>query len=126
MHLITREVLGAVPEAESLAVGLLHIQILHTSAGLTLNENASRDVGDDLEAWLNRIAPEDADYWTHTREGPDDMPAHAKAALLGASVTVPIAEGRAVLGTWQGIHLCELRNNGGPRRLSLTLSGEEG
>jgi secondary thiamine-phosphate synthase enzyme len=81
---------------------------------------------DDLEAWLNRIAPEDADYWTHTLEGPDDMPAHAKAALLGASVTVPIAEGRAVLGTWQGIHLCELRNNGGPRRLSLTLSGEAG
>lgn len=125
VHLVTRAVLEAVPEVANLRAGLLHVQILHTSAGLTLNENASPDVGYDLASWLDRIAPEDADYWTHTLEGSDDMPAHAKAALLGAAVDVPIAEGRPVLGTWQGIHLCELRNDGGPRSLSLTLTGEE-
>ena len=120
---MTRQVVGAVPEITDLQAGLLHAQILHTSAGLTLNENASSDVGVDLATWLDRVAPENADYWTHTLEGPDDMPAHAKAALLGAAVTVPIADGMPVLGTWQGIHLCELRDSAGPRRISLTLAG---
>ncbi|MEI7889575.1 MAG: secondary thiamine-phosphate synthase enzyme YjbQ, partial [Actinomycetes bacterium] len=111
---MTRPVLEAVPEIATTEAGLLHVQILHTSAALTLNENASPDVGVDLATWLDRIVPEDADYWTHTLEGSDDMPAHAKAALLGSSVTVPVASGMPVLGTWQGIHLCELRDSGGP------------
>ncbi|MCX6389390.1 MAG: secondary thiamine-phosphate synthase enzyme YjbQ [Solirubrobacterales bacterium] len=90
------------PEIAGLSAGLLHAQILHTSAALTLNENADPSVGIDLATWLDEIAPEDAAYWTHTLEGPDDMPAHAKAALLGASVSVPIAAGLPQLGTWQG------------------------
>jgi secondary thiamine-phosphate synthase enzyme len=124
LHLITGELLSAVPEASGLDAGLLHAQILHTSAALTLNENADPSVGVDLASWLDRIAPENAEYWTHTLEGPDDMPAHAKAALLGPSVTIPIADGRPVLGTWQGIHLAEFRDRPSPRRISLTLAGE--
>lgn len=120
---MTRPLLEAVPEVAEVGAGLLHAQILHTSAALTLNENADPSVGVDLATWLDRIAPEEADYWTHVLEGPDDMPAHAKAALLGASVTVPVAGGAPVLGTWQGIHLCELRDRGGPRNVSLTLIG---
>ena len=123
LHLVTAEVVSACPELGDLSAGLLHVQILHTSAGLTLNENADPSVGVDLAAWLDRIAPEQAPYWTHVLEGPDDMPAHAKAALVGASVTVPVANGRPVLGTWQGIHLAEFRDHAGPRRLSLTLAG---
>lgn len=124
LHLVTAELVGAVPEMAGLAAGLLHAQILHTSAALTLNENADPSVGVDLATWLDAVAPENASYWTHVLEGPDDMPAHAKAALLGASVTVPVANGRPVLGTWQGIHLAEFRDRGGPRRISLTLAGE--
>ena len=124
LHLITDAVLAAVPEAAELSAGLLHAQILHTSAGLTLNENADPSVGVDLASWLDQIAPENARYWTHVLEGPDDMPAHAKAALVGSSVTVPIANGRPVLGTWQGIHLAEFRDHAGPRRVCLTLAGE--
>lgn len=124
LHLITREVVAAVPEIGELDAGLLHVQVLHTSAGLTLNENADPSVGVDLTSWLDRIAPEDAPYWTHVLEGPDDMPAHAKAALLGPSVTVPIEGGRPVLGTWQGIHFAEFRDRGGRRSVSLTLAGE--
>lgn len=123
LHLVTAEVVGACPELTDLSAGLLHAQILHTSAALTLNENADPSVGVDLASWLDRIAPEQAPYWTHVLEGPDDMPAHAKAALLGPSVTVPIANGRPVLGTWQGIHLAEFRDHPGPRRISLTLAG---
>ncbi|MDX1946715.1 MAG: secondary thiamine-phosphate synthase enzyme YjbQ [Pirellulaceae bacterium] len=123
-HLITSEVLAAIPELKSLRVGLLHVFIRHTSASLTINENADRDVRRDLESSLNAIAPEDFPY-VHTLEGPDDMPAHVKASLLGSSVSIPIAEGGPLLGTWQGIYLCEHRNHGGRRQLVLTLWGEK-
>ena len=104
-------------------VGLLHVFIQHTSASLTINENADPDVPDDLESSFNAIAPEDFDY-RHTIEGPDDMPAHVKAAMLGSSVSVPVRDGRLLLGTWQGIYLCEHRNRAGGRKLVLTLQGE--
>jgi secondary thiamine-phosphate synthase enzyme len=123
-HLITRDVLSAVPEVEQLRVGLLHVFIRHTSASLTLNENASPDVRDDFESWFNAAVPEDARYWTHTIEGPDDMPAHIKASLLGPSLTLPVSGGRLAVGTWQGIYLCEHRERGGGRSLILTLQGE--
>jgi len=123
-HLITSEVTGAVPELRQLAIGLLHVQILHTSASLTLNENASPDVRADFESWFSRAVPEDAGYWRHTLEGADDMPAHVKASLLGSSLTLPLRDGRLALGTWQGIYLCEHRDRGGPRSLILTLQGE--
>src|SRR5205809_5605891 len=105
-HLVTREVLDALPELRGIAVGILHLLIRHTSASLALNENASPDVRHDFEAWFNQAVPEDAGYWTHTLEGPEDMPAHVKAALLGPSLTVPVSRGRLALGTWQGIYLC--------------------
>ena len=98
--------------------------IQHTSAGLTLNENASPDVRRDFAAWFDRAVPDGADYFSHTLEGPEDMPAHVKASLLGSSVTIPVADGRLALGTWQGIYLCEHRNDGGPRRLIVTAQGE--
>jgi secondary thiamine-phosphate synthase enzyme len=123
-HLVTREVLEAVPELQRLQVGLLHVFIRHTSASLTLNENASPDVRDDFEAFFNEAVREDAPYWTHTIEGPDDMPAHIKASLLGPSLSLPVSRGRLAVGTWQGIYLCEHRDHGGPRSLILTLSGE--
>jgi secondary thiamine-phosphate synthase enzyme len=123
-HLVTREVVGALPELGELSAGLLHLFIRHTSASLTLNENASPDVRRDFESWFDEAVPEDADYWTHTDEGPDDMPAHIKASLLGPSLTLPVAGGRLALGTWQGIYLCEHRRRGGPRRLLATLNGE--
>lgn len=124
-HLITDRVVAALHELPSIRVGLLHVFIQHTSASLTINENADPDVPADLEASLNSIAPEDFDY-THTIEGPDDMPAHVKAALLGSSVSIPIQDGRLLLGTWQGIYLCEHRNRASGRRLVLTLQGETG
>jgi secondary thiamine-phosphate synthase enzyme len=123
-HLITAELLEALPELSQLSVGMLHVQILHTSASLTLNENASPDVRQDFESWFDRAVPEDAPYWRHTLEGPDDMPAHIKASLLGPSLTIPVRDGRPVLGTWQGVYLCEHRDHGGPRSLALTLWGE--
>jgi secondary thiamine-phosphate synthase enzyme len=123
-HLVTRELLEALPELSRLRVGLLHVFIRHTSASLTLNENASPDVRDDFEAYFDAAVPEDAPYWTHTIEGPDDMPAHIKASLLGPSLTLPVSGGRLAVGTWQGIYLCEHRDRGGPRSLILTLSGE--
>ncbi|HMS72891.1 MAG TPA: secondary thiamine-phosphate synthase enzyme YjbQ [Baekduia sp.] len=122
VHLVTREVVEALPEIADLEVGLLHVQILHTSASLTINENASPDVRRDFETWFNVAIPEDF-AWTHTLEGTDDMPAHVKASLMGPSLTVPVGEGRLRLGTWQGIYLCEHRDAGGPRRLVLTLNG---
>lgn len=122
-HLITAEVETALPEIERLDVGLLHVFIQHTSASLTINENADPDVPRDLEMALGKIAREDFPY-AHTLEGPDDMPAHMKASLLGSSVTVPIRHGRLCLGKWQGIYLCEHRDRGGPRRLVLTAQGE--
>ena len=122
-HLITPEVEAALPGLERFRVGLLHVFLQHTSASLCLNENADPDVPPDLELAFAAIAPEDLPY-RHTTEGPDDMPAHVKSALIGASVSVPVSEGRLCLGTWQGIYLCEHRDRGGPRRLVLTVHGE--
>lgn len=123
-HLITPEVVDAIPELRQINIGVLHVFIQHTSASLTINENADPDVPRDLESSLNAIAPEDFPY-RHTCEGPDDMPAHVKAALLGSSVSVPVQNGRLCLGTWQGIYLCEHRQRGGSRHLVLTLQGEK-
>ena len=123
-HLITGEVLAAVPAIERLDVGLLHLHILHTSASLALNENASADVRADLESWFNDAVREDAPYWRHTFEGPDDMPAHVKSVLIGPSLALPVARGALRLGTWQGIYLCEHRDHGGSRRIVATVSGE--
>src|SRR5262245_22224502 len=122
-NLITDRVIDAVPELSRVKIGLLHVFIQHTSASLTINENADPDVQADLETSFSAIAPEDFPY-QHTMEGPDDMPAHVKAAMLGSSVTIPVANGQLALGTWQGIYLCEHRNNGGRRRVVLTLWGE--
>jgi len=122
-HLITGELLRALPELAGLQVGVLHLLILHTSASLALNENASPEVRRDFETWFNQAVPERARYWTHTLEGPDDMPAHVKAALLGPSVTLPVSRGRLALGTWQGIYLCEHRDRGGARSLIATAWG---
>jgi secondary thiamine-phosphate synthase enzyme len=123
-HLITREVLTALPELSELRVGLLHLHVQHTSASLALNENADPSVRRDFESWFDQAVPERAPYWTHTSEGPDDMPAHIKASLLGPSLTLPITEGRLALGTWQGIYLCEHRDRGGHRSLVATAQGE--
>ena len=123
-HLVTREVEAAVPELRELRVGVAQVFIRHTSASLTLNENASPDVRRDFATWFDEAVPEGAPYWTHTLEGPDDMPAHLKASLLGPSVTIPVADGRLALGTWQGIYLCEHRDRGGPRSLVVTAWGE--
>ena len=124
LHPITREILRAVPGIGAIRVGLLHVFLRHTSAALMINENADPDVPVDLAMALDRLAPEDLPY-THTCEGPDDMPAHVKAALVGVSLTVPVGDGRLLLGTWQGIFLCEHRDHGGPRRIVVTLQGEE-
>jgi len=122
-HLVTREVREALPELGELQIGLAHLHLLHTSASLTLNENASPDVRRDFESWFDRAVPEDASYWTHTTEGPDDMPAHIKASVLGPSLTLPVRDGGLALGTWQGVYLCEHRDNGGTRSLLVTLWG---
>jgi secondary thiamine-phosphate synthase enzyme len=123
-HLVTREVERALPRLGEIGVGLAHVFIKHTSASLTLNENASPDVRRDFETWFNEAVPEDFPRWTHTLEGPDDMPAHIKASLLGPSVTLPVRDGSFAVGTWQGIYLCEHRDSGGPRRLVVTAFGE--
>ena len=123
-HLITREVESALPELRDLRVGMAHVFIQHTSASLTLNENASPDVRRDFETWFSEVVPEGAPYWRHTLEGPDDMPAHVKASLLGSSVTVPVSDGVFALGTWQGIYLGEHRDHGGSRTLTVTAWGE--
>ena len=123
-HLVTREVVEALPELREVRAGLLHLFLRHTSASLTLNENASPDVRRDFASYFDDAVPEDAPYWTHTTEGPDDMPAHVKASLMGPSLTLPVRDGRLALGTWQGIYLCEHRDRGGPRSLTLTLTGE--
>ena len=123
-HLVTDEIESALPELRSLRIGLAHLFIRHTSASLTLNENASPDVREDFESYFNEAVPEDASYWTHTVEGPDDMPAHIKASLLGPALSVPVSDGRLALGTWQGVYLCEHRDRGGPRSVLVTLCGE--
>jgi secondary thiamine-phosphate synthase enzyme len=124
-HLITREVVEALPELRELRVGMLSLTIQHTSASLALNENASPDVRRDFESWFDEAVPERASYWTHTLEGDDDMPAHIKAALLGPTLTLPVSSGRLALGTWQGIYLCEHRDRGGQRAVVATAWGEE-
>ena len=123
-HLITDDVFDGVPELRSLRIGIALVFMQHTSASLTLNENASPDVRGDFAAWFDRAIPDGADYFAHTLEGPDDMSAHIKASLLGASLTLPVRDGRPALGTWQGIYLCEHRDDGGPRRLIVTAFGE--
>lgn len=123
MHLVTRELLGALPELGELRVGLCNLLLRHTSASLTLNENASPDVRADLRNWMDATVPERFP-WTHTLEGADDMPAHVKATLTGPELTLPIRDGRLALGTWQGIYLCEHRDRGGSRSLLATLWGE--
>lgn len=123
-HLVTDEIERALPELSDMSVGLAHVFIRHTSASLTLNENASADVRADFASWFDDAVPQGAPFWTHTFEGPDDMPAHVKSSLLGSSLSLPISRGRLALGTWQGIYLCEHRNRGGSRRLLATLWGE--
>ena len=123
---MTREVLAALPELADVRIGLLHLFLLHTSASLTLNENASPDVRRDFASYFDHAVPEHAAYWTHTLEGPDDMPAHIKSSLLGPSLSLPVAGGRLALGMWQGIYLCEHRDHGGPRSLLATLAGQDG
>jgi secondary thiamine-phosphate synthase enzyme len=122
-HLITRDVENALSRIDLPEIGLVHLFIKHTSASLTINENASPDVRRDMEEILNHLVPEDQSYFTHTLEGSDDMPAHAKSSLLGSSLVVPLSGGRLNLGTWQGIYLCEHRNRGGSRSLVLTVLG---
>ena len=122
-HLITGEVVENIPEMKEIEVGIAHIFICHTSASLTLNENVSPDVLTDFESHFNVMVPENADYYTHTIEGSDDMPAHIKSSLLGSSLTVPVKGGRFNLGTWQGVYVCEHRNSGGPRKLVVTIFG---
>lgn len=122
-HIVTEHVVQGIPELREVKIGLLHVFIMHTSASLTINENADPDVTVDMESSMNAIVPENFPY-VHTCEGPDDMPAHVKASMMGSSVTIPVRDGRLCLGTWQGIYLCEHRNHGGSRRLTLTLQGE--
>ena len=124
-HLVTREIVEHLKELPEFSVGIAHIFICHTSASLTINENADPDVREDFETHFNKTVPENAPYYVHTLEGPDDMPAHIKASILGSSVTVPVKDGRFNLGTWQGIYLCEHRNHGGPRKLIVTIIGEK-
>ena len=124
-HLVTREVVDALPELDRIGVGIAHVFVRHTSASLTLNENASPDVRRDFREWFDRAVPDGAPYWAHTLEGPDDMPAHVKASLTGSSLSLPVAGGRLALGTWQGIYLCEHRDSARPRSLLVTAWGEE-
>ena len=124
-HLVTSEILDAVPDLDRFEVGIAMLFMQHTSASLTLNENASADVRRDFSAWFDRAVPDGADYFAHTLEGPDDMPAHIKTSLTGSALTIPVARGSLALGTWQGIYLCEHRDHGGPRRVVFTAVGEE-
>lgn len=122
MHLVTRELMAAI-DLDGIETGMLQCFLRHTSAGLTLNENASPEVRSDLATWLDRAAPDGAPYYAHTLEGPDDMPAHVKSSVVGVAVTIPVAHGRALLGTWQGIYLCEFRDRGGTREVVVTAWG---
>jgi len=123
-HLVTREVVEQLPELAAFTVGLAHLFIQHTSASLTINENADPDVRRDMEAHFNHFVPENQSYYAHTLEGSDDMPAHIKSSTLGSSMTIPIRDGRLALGTWQGIYLGEHRDHGGCRRIVVTMQGE--
>jgi secondary thiamine-phosphate synthase enzyme len=123
-HLITDELVRELPELKNFRVGMMNVFILHTSAALTLNENADPTVRQDFERYFNHAVPEDEPYYLHQDEGPDDLPAHLKSSILGNSLNIPIADGRPKLGTWQGIYLCEHRDHGGSRRIVVTLQGE--
>jgi len=122
-HIITNDVLENIPELKDLKTGILQLFIKHTSASLTINENADPTVRTDFESHFNMLAPENQSYYQHTFEGSDDIPAHLKASLLGSSVSIPITDGRLNLGTWQGIYLCEHRNRGSDRKLIVTIQG---
>jgi secondary thiamine-phosphate synthase enzyme len=124
IHLVGDEIEREVPEIAEVETGLLHLHLLHTSAGLTITENASPSVRTDLSNWLDRVVPEGDEHWDHTLEGLDDMPAHVKSMLTGVSLTLPIAGGSLALGTWQGICLCEFRDRGGPRSVVATVQGD--
>ncbi len=123
-HLLTSYILREIPEISQIKVGICHVFIQHTSASLTINENADPSVRKDFESFFNRSVPENEPYYVHTMEGSDDMPAHLKASILGPSVMIPITEGQLNLGTWQGIYLCEHRDHGGSRKIVVTLHGE--
>jgi secondary thiamine-phosphate synthase enzyme len=123
-HLVTHEILALLPEIKDFNIGLMNVFIQHTSASLTINENAAPDVRVDFESYFNHAVPEDEPYFQHLDEGSDDMPAHLKASLLGCSLNIPISHGRLNLGTWQGIYLCEHRNHGGSRAIVVTINGE--
>lgn len=123
-HLITEELLRALPELRDFKIGMMNVFILHTSASLTINENADPTVRQDFESFFNHAVPDDTPYFRHQDEGPDDMPAHLKASLLGCSLNIPVTNGQPRLGTWQGIYLCEHRDNGGSRRVVVTVQGE--
>jgi secondary thiamine-phosphate synthase enzyme len=123
-HLITDEMLKHLPEVLEIEVGTMQVFIKHTSASLTINEDADPTVRDDFESHFNQMVPENAPYYQHTFEGPDDMPAHLKSSILGSSVNIPITDGKLNLGTWQGIYLCEHRNRGGSRKLVVTIQGK--
>lgn len=123
-HIITDEILREIPEIKQINTGIAHIFIQHTSASLTINENADPSVRRDFATHFKRMVPEDMSLYEHTLEGPDDMTSHIKSSLLGHSVTIPITKGKLNLGTWQGIYLCEHRNHGGSRKLVVTLNGE--
>jgi secondary thiamine-phosphate synthase enzyme len=125
-HVVTEEIERCVPELRELRVGIATVFMQHTSASLTLNENASPDVRRDFGAWFDRAIPDGADYFAHTPEGPDDMPAHLKSSLTGSSLVLPVSDGRLALGTWQGIYLCEHRDHGGSRQVVVTAFGERG
>jgi secondary thiamine-phosphate synthase enzyme len=124
-HLVTSEIISQLPELKTIRYGELQVFIKHTSASLTLNENADPAVREDFEKHFNKLAPEHAPYYEHDTEGSDDMPAHLKSSILGSTVCMPVTNGRLNLGTWQGIYFCEHRNDGGARELVLTLLGEE-
>ena len=123
-HLITDEVIMGCPDMQKIEVGIMQVYIKHTSASLTINEDADPTVRADFESHFNQMVPENAPYYQHTFEGSDDMPAHLKSSILGSSVNIPISNGKLNLGTWQGIYLCEHRNHGGSRRLVVTIQGE--
>lgn len=124
-HLITNEILKNIPEIKNIKTGIANIFIQHTSASLTINENADPDVRKDFETHFNVMVPEDAKYFRHTSEGPDDMTSHIKSSMLGCSLNIPITGGKFNFGTWQGIYLCEHRNSGGERNLVVTISGDQ-
>lgn len=122
-HIVTSEILQHIPELSSVSQGLANIFIKHTSASLSINENADPSVRSDMETHFNLMVPEDADHYEHTFEGPDDMTSHIKTSILGSSLTIPVTNGKLNLGTWQGIYLCEHRNHGGSRKIVITITG---